>query len=234
MKTLPAILGLVFSINQSTAAEDIFNSADLAESLNPIEEQSILSSEAPQFLVEDVGLTQPDSFFGMPPEKNQVFEFTEQQRLLELSNELAVMLRQIKQQGNEQVVLALIESITAETAHFFINAFDSIELESLRASPSPLVAQPEAAESVTELPPPPVVIHDIVPVFAQIESERGGTDKAIVAIDGRRFIRIPGETIAVDGRTILLESITQARVDDRVVYTIWVVENGLRNSLTWK
>ncbi|MBL4571568.1 MAG: hypothetical protein JKY40_10605 [Gammaproteobacteria bacterium] len=175
-------------------------------------------------------------FFDVPQSGNVGMDLAVQQRLLEQSNELAKLLREIKEEGNEQAVLTLLASITGDESSvvFFQDAFDEVEL--LAAPMLPALTLTDNASAITpSVPVVPVrrVVHEIIPVFAQVQSTDGGRNKVIVVIDGKRFIRLPGETIQYQGRSILIESISQNIENGREVYNIWIVENGSRNSLTW-
>jgi hypothetical protein len=187
---------------------------------------------------QDTSVEPSAQFYGVPAATDPMLTIAKQQQMLEQIGALAALMREIRDQGNDAAVLAMLEGTAAghESLGLVRKVFDSwVVEEELDAQNG---SSPSAAAPMTErapIPAPtPVIVHDIVPVFAQVHSDFGTRDKAIVSIGGRRFIRLPGEHIDVDGRRILIDSI-ESSVDatGREIYTIWITENNRREALSW-
>lgn len=175
------------------------------------------------------------TLFHMPDQTDPMVSVTRQQQLLSEIGALATLMREIREQGNDEAVLAMLESATGSQENFELlrKVFDSLEVPE---PPAAAQAATQIAPEAEQTPKPePVVIHEIIPLFAQVHSDFGTRDKAIVSIGGRRFIRLPGEEIVVDGRRILIDAIESSiNASGREIYTIWVMEDGKRTALEWQ
>ncbi|MDP2129212.1 MAG: hypothetical protein Q8K97_17760 [Pseudohongiella sp.] len=177
-------------------------------------------------------------FFGMPAEKDPYSEMERQRLLLEQFGEVATLLREIKELGNDAAVLAMLEAMSADkdATALFKALFEEIEpvpVVQTAVVPVPVPAPALVAASQPAEPVRPKVVHPILPVFAQVRGASGSAEKVVVSIDGARYIRLPGETIEHEGRQILVESLEPYHADGRDVISIWMVENGRRFQLTW-
>ena len=222
-------------IEETALGEDLASGAD-EPSTTPV--QPVQAPADPSAEQQATSVEPSTQFYGVPAATDPMLTIAKQQQMLEQISTLAALMREIRDQGNDAAVLAMLEGTAAghESLDLVRKVFDSWEVEEELGAQS--VASPSAATPIAErapIPAPaPVVVHDIVPVFAQVHSDFGTRDKAIVSIGGRRFIRLPGEYIDVDGRRILIDSI-ESSVDatGREIYTIWITENNKREALSW-
>jgi len=180
---------------------------------------------------------------GLPEATDPLLSITEQLQLLEQYGAVASLMREIRVMGNDEAVLSLLSALhdDPQTLALVRDAFETLDIAPVQVlAPIPAaVFSPDTGEEGPEPeeptpPPPPPVRHEIIPVFAQVASETGARDKVIVSIGGKRFIRLPSETIEVDGRRIVVDAINASvNATGAQVVTIWVVENGTRRALEW-
>lgn len=229
---------------------------------------STATSEAPFVATDEVQPAQApaapvsgedDRFFNIAHAPDPLLTISRQSQVLEQYNDVATLMRDIKKEGNDDAVLALLSALAGDqaTLEVFKAVFDTIDVAAPAPSPAPRVApsptaQPqenpapvdlagEAPKPVEVTPPkppvpvaPPAPRHPIVPVFAQTFSEQGGREKVIISVGGQRFIGLPGETIRVDGRRITIEGIVSKTGESgRETFTIYISENGVREALSW-
>lgn len=207
---------------------------DESTSLADTEQQPQAQIESPvpaPVVVEPAANLSP--FFGMPQDTDPASEMEQQRLLLEQFGAVATLLREIKELGNEEAVLAMLEALStdADTTELFRALFQTIKTTPVvQAS---FAAPVLAAVSQPVEPVRPRVVHPIVPVFAQVGGASGTTEKVVVSIDGTRFIRLPGETIEHEGRRIVVESLESTNSGGRDTISIWLIEDGRRFQLTW-
>lgn len=177
-------------------------------------------------------------FFDLPQSENVNVTLAKQAELLSSVNALVTLLRQIKEAGNDELVLTLYGKLAndPEALEALQSSFSSIELPEIEKPATSIFSQrpvqPDefAAPSVASFA---VSKKPIELVFAQATNQAGGRDKAILVVDGKRFTIVPGETIRTNGRTILVDSIEQVESDERPNYSVYVIENGRREALEW-
>lgn len=261
---------------------DILDLGNVAPVYSPEEVDAAAESMEPDLSFEAAGIEEPKpivsaqpvlgapstppagSVFGVAQRVDPIHAINQQRQLLEQYNAVVELMREIKEQGNQQAVLAMLTALANDPEGLAIlaKAFEEIEITPPEAAytPMPLPAQTRSAPApvipVTptnsgglnvinqvgqvDIEPPkpvaPVVTprQPIVPIFAQVQTEQGGRDKVIIAVGTRRFTKLPGETIEVDGRSILVESIeAEMHPTGRYTYMIHIIESGKREVLSW-
>lgn len=171
------------------------------------------------------------SVFGIAHTPGTIYRLTRQRELLEASAKLATMLREIKGDGNEEAVLALLASMNEhESVAQFTAAFAGIDLLQPAAAEATRVLSVEAEESIAHIPSER---KSLVPVLAQTAGEDGSEERVVVMVGERRYSRVPGESIEFDGRVVLIDAIETIVLNGNEVTTIWVMEDGKREALQW-
>lgn len=93
---------------------------------------------------------------------------------------------------------------------------------------APVVASPQPA------PPALPVDVDIVPITAQVATDTGQTEKAIIAINGRREILWPGDTVNdPNGDPVTLLRIETEGPENNPVYRVVINHAGATRRLAW-